>query len=79
MQLVVRTKGAELHELEEEAVDLVERHNTVEASVGLSEKELVDKVLSGALFTSELLSCIILCIYYCSYEKKLNSICMAAL
>ncbi len=47
MQLVVRSKGAELRELEEEAVDLVERHNTVEASVGVSERELVDKVGGG--------------------------------
>ena len=44
MQLVVRAKGAELHELEEEAVDLVERHNVVEANVGVSERELVERV-----------------------------------
>ena len=48
MQLVIRNKGAELHELEEEAVDLVERHNVVEANVGVSEKELVEKVSVGA-------------------------------
>lgn len=44
MHVVLKHKGAELHELEEEAVDLVERHNLMEANVGVSERELLDKV-----------------------------------
>ena len=42
--IVLRKKGAELTELEEEVGDLMDRHQLMEDNVGTSERELIEKV-----------------------------------
>ena len=47
MYVVLRKKGAELTELEEEVGDLMDRHQLMEDNVGTSERELIEKVRGG--------------------------------
>ena len=42
--MVLCKKGAELTELEEEVGDLIDRHQLMEDNVGISERELIEKV-----------------------------------
>ena len=42
--MVLRKKGVELTELEEEVGDLMDRHQLMEDNVGTSERELIEKV-----------------------------------
>ena len=44
VHIVLRKKGAELTELEEEVGDLMDRHQLMEDNVGTSERELIEKV-----------------------------------
>ena len=47
VHIVLRKKGAELTELEEEVGDLMDRHQLMEDNVGTSERELIEKVGGG--------------------------------